>query len=59
MQFIAKLNKLTMDLERAGRWNATWEQIAYVLPSSIGPSAVLISVGINVLFGGEVELVKV
>ena len=56
--FIKKLNKLTEDLEKAGQWNNTWDQIAYALPSSIGPSAVLISVGMNVLFGGEVELVK-
>jgi hypothetical protein len=32
--------------------------VAYVLPSSIGPTAVLISVGINVLLGGQIELVK-
>jgi hypothetical protein len=34
------------------------EQLAWVLPSTIGPSAVLISVGVNVLMGGTVELVK-
>ncbi len=35
-----------------------WEQLAWVLPSTIGPSAVLISVGVNVFLGGTVELVK-
>jgi hypothetical protein len=113
--FTSKLDRLTIELERVGRWNATcvvcfllffgagawgaraasalchtqpprpgchprtdtthpvsacvrtrararacgrWGTISYVLPSSIGPTAVLISVGINVLLGGTVELVK-
>ena len=44
--------------QAAGRWNATWKTLSEVLPSSIGPSAVLISVGLNVLLGGKVQLVK-
>ena len=47
-----------MTVSPMARWNALWGTIAYVLPSSIGPTAVLISVGINVLLGGKVELVK-
>ena len=56
--FTAKLDKLTLELERQGRWTVLWQMLAWVLPSTIGPSAVLISVGINVLLGGSVELVK-
>ncbi len=61
--FLAKLNKLTDELERQGRWTVFWEQLAGGwgsggLPAMIGPSAVLISVGVNVLRGGSVELVK-
>ena len=56
--FIAKLDHLALEMQRVGRWTVAWQVIAYVLPSSIGPAAVLISVGINVLLGGQVELVK-
>ena len=44
-------DSLALEMERVGRWTATWQTIAWVLPSSIGPTAVLISVGINVLLG--------
>ena len=56
--FISKLEDLALEMQRVGRWTTTWQTISWVLPSSIGPTAVLISVGINVLFGGKVELVK-
>ena len=61
--FLSKLNKLTGELERQGRWTVFWEQLAGGwgaggLPAMVGPSAVLISVGVNVLRGGTVELVK-
>ncbi len=56
--FIDKLNGLTVELETVGRWNAMWKTLTEVLPSSIGPTAVLISVGINILLGGELQLVK-
>ena len=46
------------ELETVGRWNAMWKTLTEVLPSSIGPTAVLISVGINILLGGELQLVK-
>jgi ABC-type multidrug transport system fused ATPase/permease subunit len=39
-------------METTGRWNALWKTLAEVLPNCIGPTAVLISVGINVLRGG-------
>ena len=35
-----------------------WKTLGEVLPDTIGPSAVIISVGINVALGGNVELVK-
>ena len=56
--FISKLEDLALEMQRVGRWTTTWQTISWVLPSSIGPTAVLISVGINVLLGGKVELVK-
>eukprot|EP01043_Picozoa_sp_COSAG02_P009580 COSAG02_NODE_327_length_24561_cov_92.867754_19_plen_797_part_00 len=56
--FVARLNKLTTEMETVGRWNAFWKTLADVLPNAIGPTAVLMSVGINVLLGGKVELVK-
>lgn len=56
--FIDKLNRTVLDLETAGRWNAMWKTLTEVLPSSVGPTAVLISVGINILLGGELQLVK-
>ena len=46
------------ELETVGRWNAMWKTLTEVLPSSIGPTAVLISVGINILLGGKLQLVK-
>jgi ABC-type multidrug transport system fused ATPase/permease subunit len=56
--FVERLNKLTGEMETVGRWNAFWKTLSEVLPNTIGPTAVLISVGINVLLGGKVELVK-
>lgn len=56
--FVEKLNDLTVELETAGRWNAMWKTLTEVLPSSVGPTAVLISVGINSLLGGKLQLVK-
>eukprot|EP01051_Picozoa_sp_SAG22_P031380 SAG22_NODE_12680_length_433_cov_0.913174_2_plen_52_part_01 len=38
-------------LQIAGRWAAVWKAIGEVLPLTIGPTAVLLSVGINVLRG--------
>lgn len=55
---IDKLNTLTGELEIIGRWNAAWKTLSEVLPSSVGPAAVLISVGINAFLGGELQLVK-
>ena len=49
---------LTDELLVAGRWNVTWKALTEVLPLTIGPTAVLISVGINVALGGKLELVK-
>lgn len=56
--FVERLNSLTDEQEQTGRLNAAWKTLAEVLPNSIGPTAVLISVGINVLRGGQVQLVK-
>ena len=56
--FIKRLDKLTDEMEVTGRWNALWKTLSEVLPNSVGPTAVLISVGINVLMGAEVQLVK-
>eukprot|EP01052_Picozoa_sp_SAG31_P009029 SAG31_NODE_467_length_15267_cov_13.792919_5_plen_364_part_00 len=55
--FISKLNKVTAELQTAGRWNVTWQTLATVLPGSIGPISVLISVGIHVGRGGALRLV--
>jgi ABC-type multidrug transport system fused ATPase/permease subunit len=54
--FIRKLNELTHQLQRQGNWVNVWEQLANVLPSTIGPVAVLASVGIHVALGGPLRL---
>lgn len=56
--FVERLNVLTIEMETVGRWNAFWKSLSDVLPNAIGPTSVLMSVGINVLLGGQVELVK-
>ena len=35
-----------------------WSTLGSVLPQSLGPAAVLISVGVDLLRGGKIELVK-
>ena len=46
--FIGRLNRLTDEMEAAGRWAAIWKALGEVLPLAIGPTAVLLSVGISV-----------
>ena len=56
--FIGRLDTLTEELQVAGRWHAIWKATSEVLPMTIGPAAVLISVGIDVVSGSKIELVK-
>ena len=56
--FIDRLNTLTDELERAGRWNNFLKTLTEVIPNSIGPTAVLISVGVSAALGNPVSLVN-
>ena len=49
--FIGRLDVLTTELMYAGRWHSFWKALGEVLPLTIGPAAVLISVGIDVALG--------
>lgn len=54
--FITKLNQLTEQLQTQGKWVNVWEKLAQVLPSTIGPVAVLLSVGIFKVMGNALVL---
>ena len=56
--FIDRLNTLTDELEQAGRWNNFLKTLTEVIPNSIGPTAVLISVGVSAALGNPVSLVN-
>lgn len=45
-------------LNRNSRWQTIWSTLGEVLPQALGPVSVLVSVGVDVLLGGQVELVK-
>ena len=51
--FIGRLDVLTTELMYAGRWHSFWKALGEVLPLTIGPAAVLISVGIDVALGAS------
>lgn len=45
-------------LEQNSRWQTLWSTLGEVLPQALGPISVLVSVGVDVLLGGKIELVK-
>lgn len=55
--FVGKLNENTKLLELGGRQQARWAAIGSILATSSGNLSVLVSVGVNSLLGGPVELV--
>ena len=57
-KWCAQLNENAVAIQKNGCRQAIWNTLGQVLPQALGPLSVLVSVGVDVLLGGKVELVK-